>query len=71
MIGLWLILTGLGLLLLLLYRWATKNNDYFKLRGIPSVRPTFLLGNTGAFMMGRHRPNEYLKSLYNAFPNEK
>lgn len=68
---LWLLFTGVAVLLVFLYRWVTKNNDYFKLRGIPSNRPTFLLGSTGAFFLGRYRPDEYLQSLYKSFPNEK
>lgn len=70
MIALLLLAIGVALLYIF-YRWATVNNEYFKQRNIPNIPPTLLLGNTGAFLFARYRPNEYVQKLYNAFPDHK
>lgn len=63
--------TGIGLILITIYKWATKNNDFFTKRGIKQMKPTFLLGNNGTFVTGKMNATEFAMSLYNAFPNER
>lgn len=53
------------------YRFATSNDDFFAQRGIPHLRPAFLVGNTGRFVFRKLRPNEFLDIMYNALPAQK
>lgn len=55
----------------LFYRYVTGNNKFFIQRGIPHLRPAFLLGNTGRFVFRKQRPNEFLDQMYNALPANK
>jgi cytochrome P450 family 9 len=36
-----------ALILVLFYKWATANNDYFEKKGIAYKKPTFLIGTAG------------------------
>lgn len=56
---------------LVFYRWATANDAFFVRRRMPHLRPTFLLGNTGALFFKRRRPNEYFDWMHRQFPNDK
>lgn len=58
-------------LALIIFRWATKNNDFFEKRGLPSMKPTLFFGNTSAFFFKKVELIEFVTNLYNAFPNEK
>lgn len=71
MIDIILLATGIGLSLYAFYKWATKNNDFFTRRGIQQMKPTFLVGNNGAFITQKMDATEYSLSLYEAFPNER
>lgn len=53
------------------YRYAIKNNGYFRDRQMPHLKPAFLLGNTGDYFKRKLRPNEFLDQMYNAMPLEK
>lgn len=66
---------GLGivaifLFLLAFYKWATLNNDYFEKRDIKYLKPTFLFGFMGEFLLGRKTLAAFAEDLYRAFPNE-
>lgn len=71
MISAILLAVSVGLLALGAYRWVTLNNGYFAKRKMAHVAPTFLLGSTGGFYLKQHRINEFVRGLYNKFPNEK
>jgi hypothetical protein len=53
------------------YKWATKNNDYFKKKGIKSTIPAFLIGNSGNLFTKKMALNDLLVHFYQQFPNEK
>lgn len=57
--------------ILLVYKWLTKDNDYFIKRGIPALKPTFMLGNTGKFYTKQIGLIDLVTKLYNDFPDEK
>lgn len=56
---------------ILFYKWATRNNNFFIKRGIPALKPSFLLGNSGEFFMKRIEWEDFVKRLYFSFPDEK
>ncbi|XP_065372226.1 probable cytochrome P450 9f2 [Calliphora vicina] len=49
----------------LFYRWATKNNDYFKKRNLPYDKPAFLLGSGKETLFGTKSVFNILCELYN------
>lgn len=53
-----------------LYKWATANNDYFERRGLKSMKPAFLLGNTGKLLLSKITAVEFANKIYYAFPEE-
>lgn len=66
-----LLATGIGLILYAIYKWGTLTFDYWKLRNIKFLKPTFLIGNSGAIFRGKYSMMEYANLLYNKFPDEK
>lgn len=66
-----LLAVGIGLIVYAFYKWVTLNNDYFAIRNLPFKKPSFLLGSTGGFFLGRYAGPEFGKMIYNMFPNEK
>lgn len=62
---------GISLILYGIYKWITLNNDYFEKRGIQHMKPTFALGNTGAFFMRQYRSSDFMQNLYRQFPDKK
>lgn len=66
-----LILVAISLFGYAFFKWATKNDNYFKERNLAFIKPTFLLGNLGAFAMKQLTAREFSDSLYNAHPNKK
>lgn len=63
--------TGVSLIAYSFYKWATQYHQYFAKRGIPHMKPSFLIGNTGVFFMKLYSAPEYVKHLYQQFPNHK
>lgn len=58
-------------MLFMIYKWITLNDDYFAKRNIPALKSQFFLGNMFDYKLGRHNPVEFLTNVYNRFPNEK
>lgn len=52
------------------YKWATINNNFFKLRNVKYLKPKFFVGSTGGLFLSRYTAPEFQKKLYNAFPDE-
>lgn len=73
MIELSFILFNLGVCLVLcfLYKWIKRNNEYFTHRGIAAIKPIVFFGNTREFVFNKVGLIEFIKKLYNDFPNEK
>lgn len=63
--------TGLGLIAYAIYKWVTLNNQYFTRRGIPHMKPYFLVGNTGGLFFKLHSAPDYVLYMYRQFPKEK
>lgn len=66
-----LILVAISLFGYAFYKWATKNNDYFKERNLAFVKPQFLFGCMGKFLMKQQTAHEFSDSLYSAHPTKK
>lgn len=61
----------LGLLLLLLYKWITRNRYYFADRGIPYKIPNFLFGNMRQLALMKQSFLDNALEMYNYFPDAK
>lgn len=59
------------ILLLGLYKFLTRNNDFFKNRGVKFMKPMLLLGNTFDLISGREDGASIMLSFCRKFPNEK
>lgn len=53
-----------------IFKWVTKNNDFFAKRGIPYLKPLFLIGSSGQFL-GKKSPQQSIIDHYNQFPDSK
>ncbi|XP_021705963.1 probable cytochrome P450 9f2 [Aedes aegypti] len=54
-----------------LYRWITRNNDYFHDKPIPSMAVTPFLGASGPLMLRKVTFIEFIQSIYNKYPGVK
>lgn len=66
-----LLLVGTVLGLFVFYKWVNQSYSYFEKRGQPFAKPYFLLGNNVAMTFGQQNVSDFIKSIYNDFPNEK
>lgn len=62
---------AVGAIILLLYHYGSKKYEYFLTKPIPALKPTFLLGNTGAMLFHRRDVSSHVKLLYNSFQDSK
>jgi hypothetical protein len=53
------------------YKWGTKNNNYFKERGIKFQAPAFLFGNNLAAFRRKSNVLDFLMKDYFEFPEER
>lgn len=53
------------------YKWATQDNKYFLQRGVPALRPALIFGNSADFFTKKIDLIDFVKKLYNDFPDEK
>lgn len=54
----------------LFYVWLNHKLDYFRKRGIPFLKPRWLMGETVEVLFHRYSPHEFAVKLYKSFPNE-
>lgn len=54
-----------------IYRRVTKYYNYFHDKPIPSMATSPLFGSTGALMMKKLAFNDFIKQIYNKYPNAK
>lgn len=66
-----ILFSGIALIVHALYRWATKNNDYFLKRGLKYMDSNYGIGQMVGFIMGRYTQWGYVEWLYKQFPGEK
>lgn len=71
MLSIILIIIALVLFAWVFYKWATENNDFFAKRGIPQMKPAFLVGNNSGALLRKFTVPEFAMHLYRQFPNEK
>ena len=66
-------LGGIGAVafLLWIYQYITKNNDFFKKKGLAHLKPMFFFGNTAPMVFKQMELIDYVVDLYSKFPNEK
>ncbi|XP_073984737.1 probable cytochrome P450 28d1 [Rhodnius prolixus] len=55
---------------LIIYIWATWNNNYWYKLGIPFIKPAFLFGNLKDYVLFRKNIGEVYNELYWKFPDE-
>lgn len=53
------------------YVWLNQKLNYFRKRGIPFLKPTWLMGETVEVLFHCYSPHEFAMKLYNSFPNER
>lgn len=63
-----LVLAGISILF---FQFINQKYQFFALRGIPYVKPTFLLGNGAAILLKKEDILQNIQKTYNAFPNAK
>lgn len=69
---LWLLCSVILVLLsIFLYKKGTANADYFTQRGIPNLKPSFLFGNTGDLLRRKKTMMDFVKDMYDAFPDKR
>lgn len=59
------------LIVFLVYKWATQNDKYFVKRGVRALTPTLFFGNSAEFFTKKIELIEFVKKLYDDFPDEK
>ncbi|PSN50995.1 hypothetical protein C0J52_08595 [Blattella germanica] len=57
--------------LYVIYRYVTKNDDYFKKRNVPYLKPTFYIGNVLPVLTKKRSTTEHIIWLYNQFEGHK
>lgn len=65
------VLVSLVLIVGLLYRFLTKNNDYFHDKPIPSMAVRPLLGSTGPLILRKFTFGGFIEHIYNKYPSAK
>lgn len=66
-----LVAVAIGLALVALYKWITRNKYYWADRNVKSLKPKFLVGNIFAMLTSQISMYDYVSYLYNSFPKEK
>nr|AOT80781.1 cytochrome P450 [Aedes aegypti] len=54
-----------------LYRWITRNNDYFHDKPIPSMAVRPFLGASGSLVLRKVSFPDFIQTIYNKFPGVK
>ncbi|XP_059611812.1 uncharacterized protein LOC132258498 [Phlebotomus argentipes] len=71
MLFIFLLVTALAALILYIYRFGTRNENFFLERGLKFHKPTFLFGNCYKMVRKQDCLYDYIKNLSKDFPNEK
>lgn len=65
------IFIGMVVAVFLVYKWATQNDGYFIKRKVPALKPSLFFGNSRDFFTKKIDLIEFVKKLYDDFPDEK
>ncbi|XP_058065467.1 probable cytochrome P450 9f2 [Anopheles bellator] len=69
---LWFLLSTVGVLLVYrVYAYLTRNNRYFDGKPIPHLAPEPLFGNVRQLLLKQVSSTEFIRSIYDRFPQEK
>lgn len=60
-----------GILVFLIHKWATKNLDFFKIRGIKHIKPVPIFGNLLDTFLKRNGLMDALQIVYDKFKESK
>jgi cytochrome P450 family 9 len=63
--------SGLIACLYIVYRYITRNNDYFSKRNVPYIKPTFLFGSVKSLVMRKTSLCDHVTTLYNQLDGHK
>ena len=55
----------------LIYKWGTKHYNYFKDRGIPYIKPVFLIGSNINVFTKKLSLSDLIVKWYNEYYDEK
>lgn len=67
----WTKLVLVTVIIIGLYKFLTKNNNFFKTREVKFVKPRVLFGNLLEVFTGRENGYSVFQKMYNKFKNEK
>ncbi|XP_062551078.1 probable cytochrome P450 9f2 [Armigeres subalbatus] len=67
-IGVWIVVLSV---LILAYRWITRNNNYFHDKPIPSMAVQPLFGSTGPLILKKFSFHDFVHHIYVKYPNAK
>ncbi|EAT46155.1 AAEL002638-PA [Aedes aegypti] len=56
---------------ILIYKWITRNNDYFHEKPIPSMAVKPLFGSTGPLILKQFSLHGFINHIYQKYPNAK
>lgn len=59
------------LVLLVIYKFLTRNDDFFKKRGVKFEKPSLLFGNLLPMFTGRETGMSLFENIYKKFDDEK
>ena len=59
------------ILIILIHKWATKNLDFFKVRGIKHIKPVPVFGNLLNTFLKRNGFMDALQNVYDQFKDSK
>ncbi|KXJ79843.1 hypothetical protein RP20_CCG027716 [Aedes albopictus] len=62
---------AVGALILALYHNISKRYQYFLTKPIPSIEPTFLVGNSGPILTRKRDITSHVREIYNSYPDAK
>ncbi|XP_053683470.1 probable cytochrome P450 9f2 [Sabethes cyaneus] len=60
-----------GVIILLLFHYASKKYQYFLSKPIPCVKPSFFFGSSGPLMARKRDLPTHIRMMYNTFPDAK
>ncbi|XP_058462588.1 cytochrome P450 9e2-like [Malaya genurostris] len=64
-------LIAIGVILVIIYQFLTRNSDYFHKKPIPSLDTKFLLGSTWQLYLKKISFGDFIQTTYEKFPNSK
>lgn len=54
-----------------IYKWATRDREYFVRRGVPALKPVIFFGNSADFFTKKVDLIDFVIRLYHDYPDKK